>query len=104
MSIFHFWHEKKKKKSLSKSKTNWMNSDGEQTEDSDSSFPCIEEFEFIDGVKVELAFHANMPVDMVCIDSGSNRLVLLGNDGMTGYQQVHGPHAGHNPSRGCINH
>ena len=37
-----------------------------------------------------LAFHANMPVDMVCIDSGSNRLVLLENDGMTGYQQVHG--------------
>ena len=67
-----------------------MNSDGEQTEDSDSSLPCLEEFEFLDGVKVELAFHANMSVDMVCIDSGSNRLVLLENDGMTGYQQVHG--------------
>ena len=45
-----------------------MNSDGEQTEDSDSSFPCLEEFEFLNGVKVELAFHANMTVDMVCIN------------------------------------
>ncbi len=73
-----------------------MNSDGEQTEDSDNSFPCFEAFEFHDGVKVkldgvnvELAMHANMQADMVCFDSGSNRLVLIDCEGIINYTKVH---------------
>ena len=62
-----------------------MNSDGKQTEDSDNSFPCFEAFEFLDGVKVELAMRANMQADMVCIDSGLNRLVLIDNEGIINY-------------------
>ena len=62
-----------------------MNSDGEQTEDSDNSFPCFEYVDYIDGVKIEQAFSARMEPDMVCIDSGSNRLVLIQADGITDY-------------------
>ena len=74
-----------KKKKFSNSKTAWMNSDGEQTEDSDSSFLGFVD-EYLDGVKVDLALHANMPSDMVCIDSGCNRLVLIQLDDITEYQ------------------
>ncbi len=43
------------KKSFSKSKT-WMNSDGEQTEDdSDSSYPCFEVFDYLNGEGIGLA-------------------------------------------------
>ena len=69
-----------------------MNSDGEQTEDSDNSYPCFEAIDYIDGVRVELkgvkvalAFSARMQPDMVCIDSGSNRLVLIEQLGITDY-------------------
>ena len=87
------WRENNKKKSISKSITNWMNSDGEQTEDeSDNSYPCFEFIDYIDGVRVELkgakighAFSARMKPDMVCIDSGSNRLVLIEKSGIIDY-------------------
>jgi len=85
------WRDAKKKKSSSKSKTAWMNSDGEQTEDdSDSSYPCFEVFDYLDGERIGLALHANMKADMVCIDSGSNRLVLISCEDVTEYVPVHG--------------
>ena len=62
-----------------------MNSGGEQTEDSDNSFPCFEFIDYIDGVIVEQAFSARMKPDMLCIDSGSNRLVLIEAEGITDY-------------------
>jgi len=68
-----------------------MNSDGEQTEDdSDSSYPCFEVFDYLDGERIGLALHANMKADMVCIDSGSNRLVLISCEDVTEYVPVHG--------------
>ena len=63
-----------------------MNSDGEQTEDSDSSFPCFELIEYLDGVAQ--AFAAGVSADLVCIDSGSNRLVLIAKDDITDYREV----------------
>ncbi len=53
-----------------------MNSDGEKTEDdSDSSYPCFEVFDYLHGEKIGLALHANIKADRLWLKSASPNCV-----------------------------
>jgi hypothetical protein len=71
-------HSKKKNKSSGA----WLTSNGDRFDDSDDSDDSAASRlviyeEWVAGERVEIAFNAVGSEDMVCIDSGTNRLVLI---------------------------
>ena len=79
-----------KKKKFTKSSKSWMSSDGEDLSDGDDSGErnMLWWEEEVEGERVGLAFQAAAAPELVCVDSGCNRLILVDATGVDDYAEV----------------
>ena len=83
--------KKAKKQSHPRSRDSWMNSDGEDLDHSDGSAESyMVRYEVWKGDKIAVAFNVQFKDmrDWVCIDSGTNKLILMDNSGWNTYHGV----------------
>ena len=83
--------KKKKKQSHPRSRDSWMNFDGEDLDQSDGSTESyMVRYEVWKGDKLAVAFNVQFKDmrDWVCIDSGTNKLILMNNSGWNNYIRV----------------
>ena len=65
-----------------------MSSDGEDLSDDYSSESNMAFEEFVGGERVGVALHAGARPNLVCIDTGCNRIILIDNNDIDDYREV----------------
>ena len=80
---------KSKKKKFTKSSKSWMSSDGEDLDSGDDSAESYMLWEEeINGERVGVALQAAAVPDLVCVDSGCNRVILVEADDIMEYVEA----------------
>ena len=81
--------EYSKKKKFSNSSNTWMSANGEDLSDGDNSSESNMVWgheEYVGGQRVGAAMQAGPRPDLVCMDSGCNRIILVDLNDMTNYR------------------